>query len=144
MWFYSHGELMPQLGCAFAPARVREGGRHYKIVVKCKEKVASATTQATLAPPPPLPRVELTLLQVHFIQIRLQVQRVYFFFCPGFALAWQILRRLPRTFAPRLPRAPCPGHSCRLICMSPVIFRAWAELRNWTANIETAFCCCGF
>lgn len=34
---------------------------------------------------------------------------LFFFCCPGLALAWQIFRRLSGTFAPRLLPAPCPG-----------------------------------
>lgn len=78
---------MPQLGCAFAPARVREGGRHYKIVVKCKEKVASATTQATLAPPPPLPQSRADSPASPFHSDKAASSACLFFFCPGFALA---------------------------------------------------------
>lgn len=93
---------MPQLGCAFAPARGREGGRHYKIVVKCKEKVASATTQL-------FHRVELTLLQVHFIQTRLQVQRVYFFFVPGLHWRDKYLDACPGPLLHACPVLPVRG-----------------------------------
>lgn len=56
-------------------------------------------------------------------------ERVYFFFS-GFP-GWRdkYLDACPGTFSPNWILSPLlRGVSCRLICMSPVIFRAWAEL----------------